>query len=424
MEVTLVPSGLGGSVRAIASKSCAHRLLICSALSDKKTFVACTESSDDIEATRECLKALGAKIEKISGGFEVVPISAGSFINKPVLNCGESGSTYRFLLPVACALGAEATFRLSGRLPQRPISHLSEALEKNGCSFEGIGESAVKSSGRLRSGVFRLPGNVSSQYISGLLFALPLLSGDSLIELSGEAESRDYISMTLSALETFKADVKTGGNRYSVRGGAKYLSPGRVEVEGDWSNAAFWLSVGAIGNSPIECRGLKPDSVQGDRAVAEILKRFGAEVSTCGMNCTVRRGRLRGTEIDAGNIPDLVPVLSAVASVSEGETLIKNAGRLRIKESDRLRTVFLTLSALGAEIKETGDGLIIRGRERLSGGVVDSFGDHRIAMTAAVASTVCEKPVTIKNAEAVNKSYPGFFEDFASLGGKVLKGGV
>ncbi len=424
MEITLIPSELGGLVKAIASKSCAHRLLICSALSDKTTFVGCGESSDDIEATKECLKALGAKIKDVLGGFEVTPISRGNIAVKAVLNCGESGSTYRFMLPVACALGADATFLLAGRLPQRPISHLREALECQGCRFEGMGEAAVKSSGRLRSGTFRLPGNVSSQYISGLLFALPLVSGESVIELSGEAESRDYISMTLSALESFGVHIKPDGSRYIVRGGSGYSSPGRVEVEGDWSNAAFWLSAGAIGELPIRCVGLKPDSIQGDRAVAKILAEFGAELSLSGEDCTVRRGKLRGTEIDAGNIPDLVPILSVVAAVSEGETLIKNAQRLRIKESDRLSTVFKTLSGLGADIEETGDGLVIRGRKRLSGGIVDSFGDHRIAMMAAIASTVCEKPVTIKNAEAVNKSYPGFFEDFAALGGRVLKGDV
>ncbi len=423
MDVTIEPSVLSGYVKAIASKSYAHRLLICSALSDKETFIACSESSEDIEATINCLNALGAEIKRTAGGFEVKPISAARLKKGARLDCGESGSTFRFMLPVACALGAESTFLLGGRLPKRPIIELSAALEAKGCVISGIGGDRVTISGNLNSGALRLPGNVSSQYISGLLFALPLLSGGSVIELTSEIESGDYISMTLSALKEFGIQVKAEDKSFIINGASGYVSPGNVEVEGDWSNAAFWLCAGAIGKGPVECTGLNPASLQGDRAVAELLAKFGAEVKFSGNSCKASPKTLRALEIDAGNIPDLVPILAAVAAVSYGKTVFKNASRLRIKESDRLKAVAETLGRLGADVTETEDGLSISGHRKLHGGcTVDSFGDHRIAMMAAIASTVCEKPVKIKNAEAVNKSYPGFFKDFQALGGKTAKG--
>lgn len=425
MDVFIEPSVLHGSVKAISSKSYAHRLLICSALSDKDTFMACSESSEDIEATINCLNSLGAEIKKSPGGYEVKPLNTKSLNKGALLDCGESGSTYRFMLPVACALGAEASFKLSGRLPTRPISELTAELEAHGCRISGIGTSIVKTSGKLLSGVYCLPGNVSSQYISGLLFAFPLLCRGGIIELKSLLESSDYISMTLSALKGFGINVKVDGKSFSVDGTSKYTSPANVKVEGDWSNAAFWLCAGAIGKESIECRELNQDSLQGDRAVAEILSKFGAVLEISDDTYSVKPQLLRALEIDAGNTPDLVPILAVVASISNGKTVFKNAARLRIKESDRLKSVSETLRLLGAEISETEDGLVVLGKKKLHGGcTVDSFGDHRIAMMAAIASTVCEKPVTIKNAEAVNKSYPGFFADFESLGGKVTKGGI
>lgn len=419
MEVTINPSKLNGSVKAIASKSYAHRLLICSALSDKKTFVDCSESSEDIDATIRCLNSLGAKIEAVPGGFEVTPVSNENVIKNAVLDCGESGSTYRFMLPIACALSSDAEFCLHGRLPKRPMTDLFKALEVQGCRFTGVGEPRVKEHGNLKSGEFTLPGNVSSQYISGLLFALPLIPGESVINITGNIESKDYVLMTMSALETFGADIRNDGNRFIIRGGKGYSSPGTASVEGDWSNAAFWLCAGAIGSDEIECTGLNAGSLQGDSAVIKVLKAFGADIKVIQNAVKVKAGTLCGTEINAENIPDLVPVLSVVASVANGRTVIKNASRLRIKESDRLVSVSKTLRALGANVEETDDGLIIEGVKRLKGGTVDSYSDHRIAMMAAVASTVSEGPVKILNAEAVRKSYPGFFEDFRALGGIV-----
>ncbi|HHU05400.1 MAG TPA: 3-phosphoshikimate 1-carboxyvinyltransferase [Clostridiales bacterium] len=421
MDVKILPTSLSGRVRAIPSKSYAHRLLICSALSNKKTFVSCAGSSEDIEATVRCLQTLGAKIDRNDEGFKVTPIPESGAVKGSTLDCGESGSTLRFMLPVACALGAGSRFKLAGRLPNRPLAHLEEALREHGCAFSGKGSAELCSLGRLKPGRFTLPGDVSSQYISGLLFALPLLEGDSAIEITGKIESRDYILMTLAALEKFGVHIKFDGNILSIKGGSGYKSPDKAEVEGDWSNAAFWLCAGALGGSGIECRGLNTASMQGDKAVLELLKSFGAEVKLRGDAVMVKPSFLHGIDIDASDIPDLVPVLSAVAAVAKGRTVIKNASRLRMKESDRLRAVSETLSKLGADITETEDGLVINGRESLTGGTADSFGDHRIAMMAAVASVACTEPVTIKNAEAVNKSYPHFFEDFRSLGGRAVE---
>jgi 3-phosphoshikimate 1-carboxyvinyltransferase len=360
-----------------------------------------------------------AEIKYEKDGFFITPVKKEIENTSAELDCGESGSTLRFLLPVCGALGSRASFNMEGRLPSRPLSGLYEEMTAHGCTLSAPGSSPLTCEGKLKSGNFSLPGNISSQFISGLLFALPLLEGDSNIRVTGVLESRPYIDMTLSALDLFNVKIEETENQtFHVKGGQSYQSPGTIYAEGDWSNAAFWLSAGAVGAGSVTCTGLDINSCQGDRAITELLARFGARVSREDDKVTVSSGELRGIDIDAADTPDLVPVLAAVASVARGETVIRNAGRLRIKESDRLRTVAAVLSSLGANIAETGDGLIIQGQKTLSGGETESFGDHRIAMTAAVLSSACSGQVVIKNAEAVNKSYPGFFEDFkTALGG-------
>lgn len=418
MKTTITKPYISGSVRAISSKSQAHRLLICAALSASKSTVVCSETSADIDATVRCLNALGAQIVAVQGGFEVSPV-ATPIIGERILYCGESGSTLRFMLPVCAALGAETAFFMDGRLPVRPLSPLYEELISHGCALSAQGLNPLHLNGRLAGGRFTIPGNISSQYISGLLLALPMLTEDSLIDISGTIESKPYIDMTLSALKMFGITLKTDSRGYRILGNQKYTAPDIVNVEGDWSNAAFWLCAGALGTNSMTVTNLDLNSLQGDKNVLTILERFGAKLEYGPQSVTVSRGMMKGIEIDAGNTPDLVPILAAVASTAEGETVIINAGRLRIKESDRLKTVSETLSILGADIKETEDGLIIRGKQQLSGGTVSSHGDHRIAMTAAIAAAACTSPVTILDAEAVNKSYPGFFADFCALGGAV-----
>lgn len=402
MDMKLRPARLGGTVPAIASKSSAHRLLICAALAESGDPVRYTTTSEDIEATAACLRALG---------------EARKNNTHAVLPCKESGSTLRFLLPVCCALGISAEFQMEGRLPQRPLSPLYEELTAHGATLSAPGSNPLRVSGQLLPGDYTLSGGVSSQYFSGLLFALPLLAGDSVLRVEGRLESRPYLDLTLGALGAFGIRVMEEAQVFHIPGGQKYTSPGALHVEGDWSNAAFWLCAGAMGGAPVTCTGLDLNSAQGDRAIVPILERFGARVSVAGDQVTVSPGTLRGIHIDAENIPDLVPILSVVASAAAGTTTIGNAGRLRLKESDRLRTVTALLTALGGEIWETEAGLVIRGTASLHGGDVSAAGDHRIAMSAAIAATRCTAPVVIRGAQAVNKSYPRFFDDYRALGG-------
>ena len=420
----------GGTVKAIPSKSEAHRLLICAALSDRETIVECSELSEDIEATACCLESLGATINHNGSNFHITPLKILSYLQPsdhsrvvrphyPLnLNCGESGATLRFLLPLCGALGLPAAFNMRGRLPERPLGALEEQMISHGCTLSEAGQSPLTCKGQLKSGTYTLPGNVSSQFVSGLLMALPLLSGESVISLTNILESRPYVDMTLEALRLFGMTIyEENAQTFIIPGGQKYSSPVKAKAGGDWSNAAFWLSAGAIGGQ-VTCTGLDLNSRQGDRAIVELLADFGAHVKHDMDTVTVIPGILRGIEVDAADIPDLVPVLAAVAATAEGKTIIRNAGRLRIKESNRLRTVTMLLSALGANITETEDSLVIIGREKLAGGEIESFGDHRIAMTAAILSASCSTPVVVHGAEAVKKSYPGFFDDFHKLGGE------
>lgn len=416
MTVSVKASSVSGKVTVIPSKSVAHRLLICAALSDAPSEIACNASSKDIEATVACLRALGAEIEEKDGIFRVKPIE------KPLggeIFCGESGSTLRFLIPVAAALGEKTVFTGAGRLPERPCMPLVTALRERGAEIEYDGRLPMTVRGGLKAGGFSIAGDISSQFITGLILALPLLGGACEIEITGKIESRPYIDITLDCVRKFGIEVSLEENKIRF-GGGKYRAPKeRLTVEGDWSNAAFWLCLGALTERGITVSGLARESLQGDRAVAEILSRFGAEVSWNGGDIAVRREKLCATDIDAAEIPDLVPVLSVIAAVAEGKTRIYNAQRLRIKESDRIESTLALLRALGADAEETEDGLEIIGKKKLTGGAVKSFNDHRIAMSAAVASAVTDGKVTVSGAEAVRKSYGDFFEILRSLGAEI-----
>lgn len=412
MDIVFKNSNVKDHVSAISSKSEAHRALICAALSQNKTCVICSDTNDDINATVNCLNALGADIERVDNGFTVTPIADA--IDGACLDCNESGSTLRFLLPLVSALGVNCSFIMRGRLASRPLSPLYELLSDNGVSLSEQGASPLSLGGRLNSGSYALPADVSSQFISGLLFALSLTRGDSQLYLQGNVESAPYIEMTLNTLLTFGADIKFDkvDNIFYIKGKERLTSPSVFTVGGDWSNAAFFLSAGAIGKHPVTVSGLDIGSVQGDRAVIDILKKMGADIHISGGEITVSPSHLNGIDLDASNIPDLVPILAVVASVASSETRIYNASRLKLKESDRIESVCSFLSSLGADITPTPDGMIIHGKSSLSGGAVDSFNDHRIAMSAAVASLVCDNPVKISRFEAINKSYPSFLDGF------------
>lgn len=414
MNQLVQPGTRSGAVTIPASKSQAHRLLICAALSQAKCTLVCDVISKDIAATIKCLEALGAKIQEDGAGhLTITPIS--SVKASPChLYCGESGSTLRFLLPVVGALGARAVFHMEGRLPDRPLAPLDRELTAHGMTLQKEGN-LLQVSGRLTPGFFTLPGNVSSQYISGLLMALPLLKEDSTLEITDSIESADYITMTEDALRLSGAMPEKQGNCYFIHGSSRYLLPNELTVEGDWSGAAFFLCMGALSPKGLTIHGMSPSSSQGDRRILDILTAFGADVTVTDREIMVKRARLKGQTINARMIPDLVPVISAVASVAEGETLITNAERLRIKESDRLATTAAMLNAIGASVTITEDGLLIRGKPALGGGTIDSANDHRIAMSAAVAATVCTAPVMVMDAKCVEKSYPGFWDDLSTL---------
>ena len=412
MTRTVAPGPRAGVIQIPASKSQAHRMLICAALSREPSRLILDGFSADIEATMQCLEALGARCEETATGLSVTPV--GVCPAQARLDVGESGSTLRFLLPVLGALGVQAEIRMHGRLPERPLSPLWEVLEAHGMRLQQDG-TILHTDGQLIAGDYSLPGNVSSQFISGLLFALPLLGGNSTLTVTGALQSARYVSMTEQALAEAGILTKKDGPVWQIGGGQRYASPAVQTVEGDWSNAAFFLCMGALSATGVTVTGVNSTSLQADRAITEILVRFGAELTVSEDAVTVRRGVLHGITLDAGPIPDLVPVVSCLAALCDGETRVENAARLRLKESDRLQTTAALLSALGGSVRELPDGLIISGRGRLSGGTADACGDHRIAMSAAMAACGCEGPVTVSGSECVAKSYPAFWEDFASL---------
>ena len=381
MDITIQPRLLQGTVSAIPSKSLAHRYLICAALADNETDLICPETSADIEATADCLNALGASVYRSEAGYHVSPMC--HIPAAAQLNCRESGSTLRFLLPIVGALGIDTLFHLEGRLPERPLSPLLEEMDRMGCRLSRPTGNTIHSSGQLKAGAYSIDGSISSQFITGLLFALSLIPGQSTLEITGSMESKPYLCLTRSALELFQSP--------------NYHSPKTVRVEGDWSNASFWLAAGALGN-PITVTGLYSDSVQGDRAILHLLPALEAY-----------------STIDAADIPDLVPILAVTAAAKKG-AIFTNIRRLRLKESDRVSAIIDMITALGGTAEATENTLTVQGTG-FTGGTLDTRGDHRIAMAAAIAATVCASPVTILGAEAIIKSYPTFWDVYKSLGG-------
>ncbi len=446
---------IGGVVPAIASKSHAHRLIIAASLASEETRIRINTSSKDIEATIDCMTKLGARFEKVEDGFVVSPIRRDDKVSKTYsVDCGESGSTLRFLLPILGVLGFDTAITMHGRLSERPLSPLYEEMERHGVTMSEMGSNPFSINRKMSGGIYEIAGNISSQYITGLLLALPMAKEDSEIRVTGKLESRPYVDITLSVLDMFGIDYEEMvpdnpasinestrseiSTVFSIKGNQQYNSPKECTVSGDWSNAAFFLSAGAMSKDGVTVTGLDMNSPQGDKRIVDLLREFGADITIMShddinsgstksdaplSSVTVKGGHLHGIDIDAADIPDLVPILSAVAATAEGTTTIRNIERLRIKESDRVKTIIETLTGLGAEIYESssadsqemnsdGSCLVITGKPSLSGGTINSFNDHRIAMTAAVLSIACSGPVTINDPFAVNKSYPSFYEDF------------
>ena len=440
MDIKISPGGLSGSVRAISSKSDMHRALICAAFSDKSTRISCNVLSKDIEATARCLRAMGADIshDESRGEFIVDPVkfeARDERIQKAcctanakeitALDCGESGSTLRFILPVAAAMGGEFYVTGEGKLPERPLGPLMTELSRHGISFSAD-KLPLYMKGKLTGNEFEIAGNISSQFITGLLLAFPILDSENKkagksgsapeLKLTTHLESEAYVDISLSVMKAFGKEVEksSGGSKLNADAGCKgypdhkdykgYISPGSYTVDGDWSNGAMWLCADAIEGNSIEVTGLKNDSPQGDRQVTEILQKMSTEEKLT---------------VDVSGVPDLVPALAAAAALKEGCVSFINAGRLRIKECDRLSAIAENLKKLSVRVEETPDSLTVWGRPELKGGVrLRGFNDHRMVMSAAILGAACREPVVIEESEAVSKSYPGFFEDFRKLGGK------
>ncbi|WP_255993890.1 3-phosphoshikimate 1-carboxyvinyltransferase [Clostridium perfringens] len=417
-KVIITPSKLKGSVKIPPSKSMAHRAIICASLSKGESVISNIDFSEDIIATMEGMKSLGAniKVEKdklIINGENILKDS-----NYKVIDCNESGSTLRFLVPISLIKDNKVNFIGRGNLGKRPLKTYYEIFEEQEIKYSyGEEKLDLNIEGSLKGGEFKVKGNISSQFISGLLFTLPLLKEDSKIIITTEIESKGYIDLTLDMIEKFGVTIKNNNYREFLIKGNQSYKPMNYKVEGDYSQATFYFSAGALG-SEINCLDLDLSSYQGDKECIEILEKMGARlIGNKEESLSIIHGDLNGTIIDASQCPDIIPVLTVVAALSKGETRVINGERLRIKECDRLNAICTELNKLGADIKELKDGLIINGVKELLGGVVYSHKDHRIAMSLAIASTRCKKEVIIREPDCVKKSYPGFWEDFKSLGG-------
>lgn len=403
MDIKIIPGKLNGTVSIPSSKSMTHRVLIGAALAKGKSVISNVTFSKDIYATIDALKASGADITAV-GNTVTVNGLCGRCPQNAEIDCCESGSTLRFMIPVTAALGINSVYKGQGRLPERPITPYLRELPQKGITFDYENTMPFTVSGKLLSGKYSLEGNISSQFITGLLFALPLLEGDSEIILTSPLESKPYADMTIESLKLFGIDIKETQKGYYIKGSQQYHSSD-VSVEGDYSQAAFFYVANALGSN-VKIENLKKESTQGDKKIVEITENL----------CYNENNVPMGFSVNASDIPDLVPILAVLGTYCCNTSRISGAERLKIKESDRLTATAAAINALGGDVTPVNDGLIIN-NARLCGGSIDSCGDHRIAMCAAIAATICQEPVIIKNADSVEKSYPEFFRDYQNLGG-------
>ncbi|QEK11767.1 3-phosphoshikimate 1-carboxyvinyltransferase [Crassaminicella thermophila] len=424
-SVKIIPSSLKGEVRIPPSKSMSHRAIIAAGLSNGISNIDNITFSDDIIATLEGMKSFGVESENTKTDSEygissiLIKGTGRMKLLKNEIDCKESGSTLRFLIPMAGLFGEKITFIGRGKLIERPLDTYYKIFREQNIQYtNNEGKLPLSVEGKLRPGIFYMKGNISSQFITGLLFILPMLDGDSKIVITTELESKGYVDLTLDILNKFNIHVENNNYKeFIIKGNQKYNSCD-YRVEGDFSQAAFWIVAGILG-SGIKCSDLNIDSLQGDKMILDIVKEMGANILVQDNFVKVEKSYTNGIVIDASQCPDLVPILATLGAVSKGTTKIINAARLRIKESDRLKAMATELNKLGADVLELEDGLEIKGKEKLNGGVVDSWNDHRIAMALAIASIKCTEPVIIINSDAVKKSYPRFWQDFKSLGGKI-----
>ena len=411
MDIKITPSQqISGQVYAPPSKSYAHRYIISAFLSRQSGFIENVGNSKDVYATLNALKAVGLNYEMKDNG---VSLSFSSLEKSAIINCNESGSTLRFLLPVISALGIKATFTGKGKLLQRPILDLTNCLNENGAEIDRF-----IVNGKLKSGEYKITGSVSSQFISGLLLALPILNGDSKIIIDGELVSKDYINVTLDVLKTFNIIIEKTTYGYYVKGNQTYVMPTKAIVEGDFSGASFILAMGLLGGSS-SVLNLNKNSAQGDRKIIDALKLFGGDIKEIIGGYQAKKSKLKGITLDCENIPDLVQILSVVGAYAEGTTTLKNVSRLKDKESDRIEGIIKNLTASGVSASYDGKDLVIKGKNKVIGGVFSGDNDHRTVMAFSVLSAFCGGDSVVSDSEAVDKSYPNFFKDYIALGGKI-----
>lgn len=421
------PSKLSGEVSVPPSKSMAHRAIICAFLSCGVSEIDNIELSDDIMATCRTVNALGGRIDitesSLQGRKKLIIQGNGTVsVRNSRINCGESGTTARFIMPVSRLAEDAVTIEGKGKLVSRPFDVFFPIFESSNIRYETTdGKLPLTLQGRLKPGSYLIRGDVSSQFISGLLLALPLLEEDSTIQITTGLQSEAYIDMTIYMQKIFGVNIHfiKEENKIVVPGGQKYI-PQKYRVEGDWSQAAFWLAAGVM-SGPVAISGLNSDSLQGDKIIESIIKSMGGKVCWDNNKLLAEKSRLMGISVDVSQCPDLAPILAALGSVCDGKMEILNGARLRIKESDRIKAIVTEMKNLGADIFETGDNIIINGRDKLCGGTASSWNDHRIVMSVAIAAVLCENNVIIEGFDAVNKSYPSFWEHYKSLGGNIIE---
>lgn len=419
-NITVKHRLLKGDIKIPPSKSLAHRAIIAAALSEEESILYNIQYSRDIIATINIMRSLGASI--IEADNNTLHINGTGFFNSQttenLLQCDESGSTLRFLVPVALVKGGNFTFDGKGKLKERPMKPYYDIFNEKNISYNSSSGLPLRVMGKLESGRYSLPGNVSSQFITGLMFALPLLDGDSIIHITTELESKAYVDLTMQVLRKFGIEIINRDYREFIVHGNQQYTACRDSIEGDFSQGAFYLVAGAIG-SDINCRGLDIESLQGDKAILDILRSMGCRLDITEQYIKALPSVTNGVDIDVSQCPDLVPVLGVLGCMSKGRTRILNAGRLRYKECDRLMATASELNKLGGKITELEDSLIIEGIDSFHGGHVDSHNDHRIAMALSIAATRATGEVIIDNPMTINKSYPDFYKDYVTLGGDI-----
>ena len=421
MEIRIIPTKLKGDISIPPSKSYSHRAVIAAALTGGESYVDNLNFSVDIQTTTDIMKDFGAEIEQGENFLKIKGNNGLVVVDNNYIQCNESGSTIRFIIPIALTnQNEEITIDGKGKLVERPLDTYYKIFDKQGIAYRTTnGRLPLYIEGKLKPDVFEVEGNISSQFITGLLYSLPLLDGDSKIIITSPLESKGYVDLTLKILKMSGIEIiNKNYESFEIKGNQKYKEF-NYTVEGDYSQVAFWIVAGILSDE-INCKNVYKDSLQGDKEIVDIVTRMGAKLEISEKSLKVFPSETKGTIIDVSQCPDIAPVLTVLAALSEGETRIVNAARLRIKESDRITSIKTELNKLGANVEEDGDSLIIQGVKELEGGVtVDSWNDHRIAMALAIASIKCKNPIIITGASAVRKSYPNFWNDFVSMGGKL-----